>query len=119
MDNIPMKAIQAQSKRLEKGQTNRLSDTDGEIPILLPRTYRPGVKGNAVEEAPEPSPTETNASTPTNRQRFSFTRTARGVVDSLLPEPLRPRHINEKRPVVMEPLPANLANARTASIYDA
>jgi hypothetical protein len=70
----------------------------------------------------EEPPTETAASSPTtpsSRQRFSFTRTARGVVDSLLPEPLRPRYVNQKHAVKMEPLPANLANARIASIYDA
>ncbi|GAM34862.1 hypothetical protein TCE0_015r02723 [Talaromyces pinophilus] len=100
------------------GNETRLSDLEGEIPILLPRCYHPDAEGKMVEEPDDetvvPSPTS-----PSSRQRFSFTRTARGVVDSLLPAPLITRNVNQKLPVKMEPVPANLANARIASIYDA
>lgn len=102
----------------EYGNETRLSDLEGEIPILLPRCYHPDAEGKMVEEpddeTPMPSPTS-----PSSRQRFSFTRTARGVVESLLPDPLKTRNVDQKRPVKMEPVPANLANARIASIYDA
>lgn len=102
----------------EQGNETRLSDLEGEIPILLPRCYHPDAKGNMVED-PAPETATSSPASPSSRQRFSFTRTARGVVDSLLPEPLKPRYVNEKRSVKMEPLPANLVNARIASIYDA
>jgi hypothetical protein len=102
----------------EYGNDTKLSDLEGDIPILLPRCYHPDAKGKMVEEPPTETATS-SPTTPSSRQRFSFTRTARGVVDSLLPEPLRPRYVNQKRSVKMELLPANLANARIASIYDA
>lgn len=102
---------------LEYANETRLSDLEGEIPILLPRRYHPNAKGKMAEE-PVTDTAGSSPSSPSNRQRFSFNRTARGVVDSLLPEPLKPRYVNQKHTVKMEP-PADLADARIASIHGA
>lgn len=122
-DHQPDRTMEGASKKDEKppdpeyGNETRLSDLEGEIPILLPRCYHPDAKGKMIEESHDKTEMPSPAS-PSSRQRFSLTRTARGVVESLLPEPLKTRNVDEKRSVKMEPLPANLANARIASIYD-
>lgn len=40
------------------------------------------------------------------------------MVDSLLPEPLKPRNVGQKRAVKMDELPLNLTNERSAEIYN-
>ncbi|EED13032.1 conserved hypothetical protein [Talaromyces stipitatus ATCC 10500] len=118
MDKDTKKKDEMLSKPANGIETKGSDSSEGDIPILLPRRYHPDFKGNMVVEEPQ---TESAPASPTcpRQTRWSFTRTARGVVESLLPEPLRPRYVNEQRPVMMEALPANLVDARKASIYDA
>ncbi|OKL57647.1 hypothetical protein UA08_07151 [Talaromyces atroroseus] len=92
------------------------SAEEGEIPILLPFRYNPEAEGR-FERSPtsDVAPSSPAAS---HQSRFSFGRRARGMVDSLLPEPLKPRNVAQKRAVKLNQLPANLASESSAAIYN-
>ncbi|KAH8696571.1 hypothetical protein BGW36DRAFT_264958, partial [Talaromyces proteolyticus] len=87
---------------------------EDDIPLLLPKRYRPG-----VQEDPDSQDGSTpSAATSTTRSNFSFGRMARGMVDSLIPEPLRPRRVLQKRPEQVGFELTGHLNASTEALYE-
>jgi hypothetical protein len=97
-------------------KSNEAKDDEGYIPILLPFRYDPEEEGK-YQQSPtsDAAPSSPSAS---HLSRFSFGRRARGMVDSLLPEPLKPRNVAQKREVKLQQLPANLASESSAAVYN-
>ncbi|CRG83792.1 hypothetical protein PISL3812_01148 [Talaromyces islandicus] len=84
---------------------------DYDFPLLLAKRYSPETK-DGQDSARE----ESIASTP--RSHFSFSRLARGVVDSLMPEPLRPQRVLKKRPPPLDLSPSKKFNASTVALSE-
>lgn len=106
---------QCEETREETYEEKRQRALDEDFPLLLAKRYSPEAK-DEQESACDESIASAPASSP--RSHFSFTRLARGVVDSLMPEPLRPQRVLRKRPPPLDLSPSRKFNASTVALYE-
>lgn len=98
-----------------EGQYHRASDDN--FPLLPAKRYNPAAK-DGQESVYDESIESATVSTP--RSHFSLGRIARGVVDSLMPEPLRPRpqRVLQNRPPPLDLSPSRNFNASTVALNE-